>query len=184
MALALPVLAALVVGVLLGGSPRQLAELRLNASWLLFAALGLQIVAFPFAFLPWQTGETTGTVLWLGSYVLLVVAALLNVRIPGVALLAAGLAANVLAVAANRGTMPVLPEAMHAAGRTDAVQANSTAATNPTLAWLVDRWPAPDWIPFANVFSVGDVLIAAGAFVVVLAAMGVRIPRLRRSATA
>jgi hypothetical protein len=183
-ALALPVLAALLIGLLLGGDPRRLGELRLRASWLLFTALGVQIVAFPFSFLPWQTGETTGTALWLGSYVLLVVAALLNLRIAGVSLLAAGMAANVLAVAANRGTMPVLPHAMHAAERTDAVQANSTAVSDPHLSWLVDRWSAPEWIPFANVFSVGDVLIAIGAMVVVLAAMGVRAPRLGRSPTA
>ena len=184
MALAFPVFVALVVGLLLGGSPGRLADLRLRASWLLFTALGLQIVAFPFAILPWQTGQAAGTVLWLGSYVLLVVAALLNLRIAGVPLLAAGMAANVLAVAVNKGTMPVLPQAMHAAGRTDVVQANSTAASDATLSWLVDRWSAPDWIPFANVFSVGDVLIAAGAVVVVLAAMGVRVPRPSRSATA
>ena len=49
--------------------------------------------------------------------------------------------------------------------------------SDPTLPWLVDRWAAPDWIPLANVFSVGDVVIALGAVVIVLAGMGVRIPR-------
>jgi hypothetical protein len=41
----------------------------------------------------------------------------------------------------------------------------------------VDRWAAPDWLPLANVFSVGDVVIALGAFVIVLAGMGVRLRR-------
>ena len=44
-------------------------------------------------------------------------------------------------------------------------QANSTASSDPSLPWLVDRWAAPDWLPLANVFSVGDVVIAVGAFV-------------------
>ena len=44
------------------------------------------------------------------------------------------------------------------------------------MPWLIDRWAAPDWIPLANVFSVGDVIIALGAFVVVLAGMRVRLP--------
>jgi hypothetical protein len=74
--------------------------------------------------------------------------------------------------------MPVRLEAMQDAGRVDVVRANSTALTDPSLPWLVDRWAAPDWIPLANVFSVGDVVIAVGAFVLVLAAMGVRPPRL------
>ena len=73
--------------------------------------------------------------------------------------------------------MPVRFAAMHDAGRADTVQANSTAMGDPTLPWLVDRWAAPDWIPLANVFSVGDVVIALGAVVIVLAGMGVRIPR-------
>jgi hypothetical protein len=184
-ALALPVLAALVVGLLLGGSVRKLGQLQLKAVWLLFAAVGLQVVAFPFAFLPWQTGQTAGTALWLGSYALLVVAAALNIRIAGVPLLALGMGANLLAIAVNGATMPVLPAAMHEAGRTEVVHANSTAAADPSFPWLVDRWSAPDWIPFANVFSVGDVAIALGATVIVLAAMGLALPRptpLRRSA--
>ena len=88
-----------------------------------------------------------------------------------------GMALNLVTVLANRGTMPVRLSAMHGAGRIDAVQANSTAMSHPTLPWLVDRWAAPDWIPLANVFSVGDVVIALGAVVIVLAGMGVRIPR-------
>ena len=51
---------------------------------------------------------------------------------------------------------------------------------SPHLAWLVDRWAAPAWIPWGNVFSVGDVLIAAGGLVFALGATGVlRVARLR-----
>ena len=137
------------------------------------------MLAFPFEFLPWRTGHTTASAVWIGSYVLLLVAAALNARIPGVPIVIAGIAANVAAVLANGGTMPVLPEAMRAAGGEHTTFNNSTATTEPHLAWLVDRWAAPEWIPAANVFSVGDVLIAVGAAWIVLAAMGVRNP-LRR----
>jgi hypothetical protein len=181
-ALALPVVVAVLLGTLLGGSLRGLSQLRFRASWLLFAAVGLQVAAFPFGFLPWHTGQDAGTALWLGSYGLLVVAALLNARIPGVLVLAAGMGANLLAVAVNGGTMPVLPGAMHAAGRTEVLHANSTAASDPALSWLVDRWSAPDWVPLANVFSLGDVVIAVGAMVMVVAGMGVGRPLARRQA--
>jgi hypothetical protein len=40
----------------------------------------------------------------------------------------------------------------------------------PRFSWLVDRWAAPDWIPWANLFSVGDLLIAAGGLLFGLAA--------------
>jgi hypothetical protein len=177
MALALPVLLAVLLGLALGGSLSRLGDLRLRGTWFLFAAVGLQVGAFPFGFLPWSTGWTTGTVLWLASYALLTAGALLNLRIRGVPLLAAGIGANLVAILGNGGAMPVLPSAMHAAGRTELVHANSTAASDPSLAWLVDRFAAPEWVPLANVFSVGDVAIALGAIVVVLTAMGVALPR-------
>jgi hypothetical protein len=171
--LALPVLAALVVGVALGGRLGDLARLRLRGSWLFFAAVALQVVAFPFGFLPWTTDEIVAALLWLASYVLLIVAAVLNRRIVGVPIVALGMGSNVAAIAANGGTMPVLPEAMRGAGGSHTTLNNSTAAPDPRLSWLVDRWAAPDWVPLANVFSVGDVLIAVGAVVIVLAALGV-----------
>jgi hypothetical protein len=181
MALALPIVAALGVGLALGGRLGNLANLDLRAVWLFFAAVALQLVAFPLPFFPWATGETTASALWLVSYGLLIVAALLNARITGVPIVALGMLLNVAAIVANRATMPVLPGAMRDAGRTDVVVNNSTAADDPALPWLVDRWAAPDWIPLANVFSVGDVVIAVGAVVLVLAAMGVRLPRPSRA---
>jgi hypothetical protein len=179
MSLALPVVAAAALGLLLGGRLGALAEIRLRAWWLFFAAFGLQVLAFPFEFLPWRTGQTTASAIWIVSYGLLLVAAGLNVRIPGVPLVVAGIAANVTAVLANGGTMPVLPGAMRAAGGDHTTFNNSTASAEPHLAWLVDRWAAPEWIPAANVFSVGDVLIAAGAAWIILVGMGVRLPRRR-----
>jgi hypothetical protein len=47
------------------------------------------------------------------------------------------------------------------------------------VSWLVDRWAVPSWIPWGNVFSVGDVLIAVGGLVFVLAATGVGARSLR-----
>jgi hypothetical protein len=177
-ALALPVLAAVALGLVLGGRLGNLARIALRSTWLFFAAIGLQLVAFPVGAAPWRTPETLASVLWVTSYGLLVVAAVLNRRIIGVPIVATGMALNLVAVLANRGTMPVRLSAMHDAGRIGAVQANSTAMSDPNLPWLVDRWAAPDWIPLANVFSVGDVVIAGGAVVIVLAGMGVRIPRM------
>jgi Family of unknown function (DUF5317) len=176
-ALALPVLVAVALGLVLGGRLGNLARIELRWTGLFFAAIGLQLVAFPLAVAPWRTPETLASVLWVASYGLLVVAAVRNRRLTGVPIIAAGMALNLSAILANRGTMPVRLAAMHEAGRTDAVQANSAALSDPSFAWLVDRWAAPDWVPLANVFSIGDVVIALGAMVIVLAGMGVRIPR-------
>jgi hypothetical protein len=177
MALALPVVVAVALGLALGGRLATLAQIELRAPWLFLAAIGLQLVAFPLPFFPWTTGETAASVLWVCSYALLVVGAALNARIAGVPIVAFGMLLNLVAILANGGTMPVRYEAMYDAGRVYVAHANSTAMTEPSLPWLVDRWAAPEWIPFANVFSVGDVLIAVGAVVIVVAGMGVRLPR-------
>jgi Family of unknown function (DUF5317) len=182
-ALALPIVVAVPLGLVLGGRLRSLSDFRLRATWLFFVAIGLQVAAFPFGVLPWRTGETAATLLWVASYGLLIAGALVNRWVPGVPLVGAGMAANLAAIAVNGGTMPVLPSAMRAAGDEYVSQANSTAVAHPHLSWLVDRWAAPDWVPFANVFSVGDVLIAVGAVVIVLAAMRVRLPQLGACAT-
>jgi hypothetical protein len=185
MVLVYPLLLGLLVAPLLGGDLRRLTDLRLRGVSLLYLALGLQLVAFPVRALPVQVGDATAVVLWLLSYGLLAVATALNIRRAGLPLIAAGLLANVAAVVANGGHMPVLPEAMDAAGYAYDVHFNSAATVSPHLAWLVDRWAAPRWIPGANVFSVGDVLIAVGGMLFPLGATGaLQRLRSRRKGTA
>ena len=180
MVLVYPLLLGLVLAPLLGGDLRRLADLRLRAIPLFYLALALQLVAFPILATPWDVPDRVAVALWLASYACLAAAAACNFRRPGVPLVAAGLVANLAAILANGGHMPVLPEAMRAAGRSYDVHFNSAAMAEPHLAWLVDRWAAPDWIPNANVFSVGDVLIALGGVVFPLAATGAGRMLLRR----
>jgi len=79
---------AVVAGLALGGRVGNLARLELRAPWLFFSAIGLQVIAFPVGFMPWRTGTTAASALWLASFVLLILAAVLNRRIAGVPLVA------------------------------------------------------------------------------------------------
>jgi Family of unknown function (DUF5317) len=171
-ALALPLFVGFALAPLLGGRWSRLADLHLHLPWVFYAALALQLIAFPFAALPWQTSDRAGTVLWLCSYGLFVVGAATNLRLPGVPLVGAGMLLNLCAIVANGGHMPALPAALRAAGLHFTQSRNSMSLSSPNLAWLVDRWAAPSWVPWANVFSVGDVLIAAGGLVFALGATG------------
>ena len=172
MALALPLLAGFAIAPLLGGRWGRLAELRLRLLWVFYAAIGLQLIAFPFAALPWRTSDRAGVVLWLCSYALFMLGAAGNLRVPGMPLVGAGMLLNLSAILANGGHMPALPAALRAAGLHFTQSRNSLALASPHLDWLVDRWAAPPWVPWANVFSVGDVLIAAGGLVFALGASG------------
>lgn len=172
------VAAAAALGLGLGGRLAAVADLKVHGLWLFYAAIALQIVAFPAAFLPWTTGGEAARWIWLASYACVLCAAALNLHIRGVALTSSGILLNLAAIVANGGRMPALPTAVHAAGMSPGVHHNSVATAEPRLAWLVDRWSAPDWVPLANVFSVGDVVLALGAVVLVLAAL--EVPALRR----
>jgi Family of unknown function (DUF5317) len=167
-ALVLPLVVGLALAPLLGGRWEPLGRVRLRATPVFYAAIALQLAAFPIRRMPWRTPDRVAVALWLVSFALFAAGLLLNVRLPGVPLVAAGLVSNVAAIVVNGGHMPALPSALRGAGLDFTVSRNSAEVAAPHLPWLVDRWAAPGWVPWANVFSIGDVAIAAGGLVFAL----------------
>jgi hypothetical protein len=51
------------------------------------------------------------------------------------------------------------------------IYSNSTVVAHPALEPLTDQFALPSWLPMANVFSAGDVLIGIGMVVAIVAAM-------------
>lgn len=177
------VLLGVLIGLALGGRLGALADLHLRLWPAFFAAIVLQLVAFPSPLFPVQVPETAATVLSVASYACLLAVTAANVRLRGMVVAGAGMCANLAAILANGGHMPALPSAMRDAGlRYHGVYNNSVADGHPSLPWLVDRWAAPEWVPWGNVFSVGDALIAAGVVLLVASAMGATLPSARRRA--
>jgi hypothetical protein len=102
--------------------------------------------------------------------VALVVAA--NHRITGMPIAAAGAFSNLAAIVANGGYMPASESALSALGKVvKGSYTNSSFVENPNLPWLTDIFAMPAWLPAANVYSIGDVLIGLGVAVVIAAAM-------------
>jgi hypothetical protein len=147
---------------LTGGSLRRLWDLPVAATWLLPVALGLQVLVVDV--LP-ALPEPLPTAVHLLTYLLAAVFLWLNRRIAGVPPLALGAALNGVAIAANGGTLPASAAALERAGwsTADGEFANSAVLAHPHLAWLGDVFAVPAAVPFANVFSVGDVVILLGA---------------------
>lgn len=177
MVLALGVLLGLAIGSLLGGRPGRLADLDLVALPLLGLAMLMQVIAFPSGVLPWHVSDHTATGLWVASYGLLLVIAYANRHVVGIPIVALGMMSNLAAILANDGKMPALASAQRGAGVDyGAAHNNSSTVAEPHLSWLIDRWAAPGFVPGANVYSVGDVIILLGTVVLVAAATGASLP--------
>ena len=176
----LVLLTAFVVGVaagyLSGGRLRNLANLTLARQWLVLAALGLQIVAFSPAGA--ALGQPTTVVLHLTSYALLAWFVVLNRRRFGVSIAGLGLGLNLVTIAANGGYMPASKTALARAGIAysgDSSNNSAVISASTHLGFLGDIFAVPSWMPAANVFSIGDLLIVAG--IAVLLASSMRKPR-------
>ncbi len=98
-------------------------------------------------------------------------AVLRNVRVPGVAIIAIGAACNLAAIIANGGWMPADPGALASIGGPGSGPTNSIVLADPALRPLTDLFALPSWLPFTNIFSIGDVLIGLGVAVTIVQAM-------------
>ena len=97
-----------------------------------------------------------------------------NLAIPGVAIIALGAASNLVAIVANGGYMPADPGALAIIGGIEPGYSNSSVVADPGARPLTDIFAIPAWVPFANVFSIGDVLIGIGVAVTIAVAMRAR----------
>ena len=100
------------------------------------------------------------------SYALCIGFIVANREQPGAWVIALGTSSNLLAIAANHGTMPADVSAWVRAGRPIPAAGhfgNSEPMTNPQLGFLGDVFAIPAGWPLSNVFSVGDVVIVIGA---------------------
>ena len=123
------------------------------------------------------------------TYVLLLAFVILNRRRIGFLVIGVGMLLNFLAIVSNGGLMPVTPANVEKAGMGSKIEGVELGEAIPrsmnvlleesdtNLQWLSDRftWGSPG--PF-SVFSIGDVIIAAGLIVVLVELL---LPALQRS---
>jgi hypothetical protein len=166
--------AAAALGYATGGRLGNLADVRFRLPWLGLLAIALQ-------FVPVQ-GRAGDLVLAI-SFVLLLVVAVANLRLPGFALILIGLGLNFLVIASNHG-MPVSREAIVASGQAGTIGELETVAdpkhhlmsADDHLTVLADVIAIPP--PIRQAVSVGDLAALAGTMWFVIGAMH-HVPQVR-----
>jgi hypothetical protein len=159
----------IVAGYLAGGRLDRLGQVRFR--WAPLALLGLAVQVALFSEPLAEGVSEAAPLIYVASTAVVLVAVLRNLDIRGVAIVALGAASNLLAIIANGGFMPADPGALAAVGGILPGYSNSSVVADPVLAPLTDLFAIPAWVPFANVFSIGDVLIGVGVAVTIAAAM-------------
>ncbi len=152
---------------LFGGTLSKLGEIRLRGWWSILASLVIQIVLIEV--LSDALDGVVAAALHLASYCLAFVFVWTNRHVVGMGIIVLGGVLNAAAIAANGGVMPARLEALETAGiiSDSPTFENSAPVENARLAFLGDVFAIPEGIPFANVFSVGDVLLVFGAGITV-----------------
>jgi hypothetical protein len=148
---------------LAGGRLTRLTGLDVRAIWAVLLSAAIQVLITSVV----RGGDHAIHVgLHMASYALVAWFLFANRSLIGIAWIAFGAALNVLAISVNGGVMPASATALRIAGiDTSGGFANSAAVAHPRLLPLGDIIPIPGPWPIGNVMSVGDLLIFAGALI-------------------
>lgn len=174
MLLIVAALVGFVAGLVTGGDLRRLGDLRLRWPVLVMVALAIKELG---VWGPLAQSRVWAPVLYSVSLALLIAWALWHVRrLPGVWVVALGMAMNLLVVLVNGGHMPVAPDLAHRGPRQLVEQGylGQYVLEGPgtRLAFLDDRIQLP-WLIgrlLPQAYSVGDLVMSAGLFAVTLLA--------------
>ncbi len=150
-----------------------------QAAWLVILGFLPQYLAFYLPFTRQLFPDWLASVSLVLSQTFLLAFTFVNRRLPGMILLLIGLGCNLAVIVANGGFMPlpvetaerlVSPTVLSHLDLGARLGSSSKDILLPeakiTLPWLADRFASPAFLSYRFAFSLGDVLVAAGAFLV------------------
>ncbi len=164
----------LVAGLATRGDIHALGTVKVRFWSVALVGLAFQALLFssPLAAVVGSLGPS----LYVVSTTAVLMALVVNLRQPGFLLILLGALANFAVIVLNGGHMPASPDAF--ATLTGVAAIPTTNFTNSVLAgpdtvlpFLGDNFVLPRPFPFANVFSIGDVLIGVGGAWFIVATM-------------
>jgi len=163
------VVAGLVLGWVFRGRFVNLAEVEIRGVALAVLGVLLQFVRQYGASAGWPLVREWAPVFYVGTFWILLAVIWLNRRNPAFLLIGFGIFLNMLVIAANGGKMPVSAESLARAGFDPGPIASGQVITHQLLtettrlAFLADVLVLGKPYPRPVVFSIGDLLLSAGA---------------------
>ncbi|HUS88812.1 MAG TPA: DUF5317 domain-containing protein [Desulfosporosinus sp.] len=149
----------------------RLGELVLREFWLVPLALLIQSGVYWAAVRGIGLGPSWASpVLDTGSYFLLLIFTLRNRSLPGMRWLTLGILLNTIVISLNGGLMPVDPSFLPEASRNALLEGQGThglMTSSTHLSFLADRFYLDMLGLRKQVFSVGDIVIDIGCFLLV-----------------
>ena len=177
MILLLAVIAGLLAGLARAWrASRPLVPPDLRLVWLALLAFLPQWLAFYLPATRRLFAQDLAAAALVSTQVFLLAFAWFNREQSGFWALGFGLALNLLVITLNGGLMPISPETaaqLRSGTSSNAWQIGQRLGTSKDIIlpiaatrlwWLSDRFLLPNWFPYRVAFSLGDVFIAGGAF--------------------
>ncbi len=161
-----PLVAGLLIGLATGGNIGNLAQMRFRWPWFVLAVLVIRE-----AVLLTPLNRIEGVqYLYAAALAALIVWTAWHIRlVPGVWVVTAGAALNLVVILANGARMPVAPDLAGVLVQRGHIGQYVLMGSNTNLNWLAD-WIGFPW-PVRGAYSPGDLLIAFGVGIVTLLAV-------------
>ena len=147
-----------------------------HLEWLVFVSVIPQVFAFYVPSVGRLIPESIIPFLQILTMLGLLIFAAMNLTTPGFWALSLGLLSNFVVIVLNGGWMPILPETLHRMVPTQPIEVWEVGTRlgftkdriltyeETKLVFLSDIFTLPQWIPYKVAFSIGDVFISIGAF--------------------
>lgn len=171
------VILGIILGYITNGRLKNIIQRPLYWRSLVLLAFIVQILIFSDLPFSKALSNTIIVILHYVTYLCLLIFIIRNAKNLGISVVGFGVFLNTLVIFTNGGHMPTIPENLKntSVGKSAEVinqgvaVHNSVKMTSDTLfPWLGDIFYLPSWVPFSNVFSIGDVLIAVGICVYIV----------------